>query len=284
VFNDKHLSYRWDWAKAMYDDSRRLKFPLMAGSSVPLAQRRPPLELPEGARIRRAVSLHGGGVESYDFHGLEVLQSMVESRRGGETGVASVRFLAGDDLWKAADEGLWSPELARAAMAAEYGPDTPPLREFLAQKAPRGKPHGILVDYVDGTKGAALKLIDGGTRWQFACEVEGEPGPKATTFYVGPWDNRNLFKALSHAIQACFRERREVYPVERTLLTTGVLAAAMDSRADGNKALPTPHLARIAYKAADVRPLREMGKSWTIVTEQAPEPKGLDPTGRDRSR
>src|SRR5262249_23275692 len=46
VFNDKHLSYRWDWASAMYDTSRRLHFPLMSGSSVPLAQRRPPLELP----------------------------------------------------------------------------------------------------------------------------------------------------------------------------------------------------------------------------------------------
>src|SRR4051794_9991017 len=35
VFNDKHLSYRWDWAKQMYDDAQRLKIPFMAGSSVP---------------------------------------------------------------------------------------------------------------------------------------------------------------------------------------------------------------------------------------------------------
>ena len=86
VFNDKHLSYRWDLARAMYDESRRLAFPFMAGSSVPLAQRRPSLELPPGAPIRSAVSIHGGNIEGYDFHGLEVLQSMVESRRGGETG------------------------------------------------------------------------------------------------------------------------------------------------------------------------------------------------------
>ena len=82
VFSDKHLSYRWDWAKEMYDTAREMKCPLMAGSSVPLAQRRPPLELPKGAKITEAVSIHGGGVESYDFHGLEVLQSMIEARHG----------------------------------------------------------------------------------------------------------------------------------------------------------------------------------------------------------
>jgi hypothetical protein len=36
--------------------------------------------------------------------------------------------------------------------------------------------------------------------------------------------------------------------VERTLLTSGVLAAAMQSMADGHKRLPTPHLA-VRYQA-----------------------------------
>lgn len=93
IFCDKHLSYRWDWAKAMVDTAKQMQFPLMAGSSVPLAERRPPFELPADARIVEAVSIHGGGVESYDFHALEVLESLVEGRRGGETGAKQVQFL-----------------------------------------------------------------------------------------------------------------------------------------------------------------------------------------------
>ncbi|HEU5118978.1 MAG TPA: hypothetical protein VFT74_20475, partial [Isosphaeraceae bacterium] len=96
VFNDKHLSYRWDWAREMYDTAEQMKIPLMAGSSVPLAERRPTLEIPAGSKIVEAVSIHGGPVESYDFHGLEVLQSMLEARKGGETGVSEVQFLEGD--------------------------------------------------------------------------------------------------------------------------------------------------------------------------------------------
>ncbi|MEE3284444.1 MAG: hypothetical protein VX311_07660, partial [Planctomycetota bacterium] len=105
VFNDKHLSYRWDWALEMYQTARKHKIPFMAGSSVPLATRRPNLELPPGQVIDEAISIHGGPLESYDFHGLELLQSMIESRRGGETGVASVEFLSGEEVWKAAKQG-----------------------------------------------------------------------------------------------------------------------------------------------------------------------------------
>src|SRR6266702_1632173 len=108
----------------------------MAGSAVPLAQRRPPLELPVRARSSEAVSIHGGGLESYDFHGLEVLQAMIEARPGGETGVARVQFLQGDALWKAADEGLWSPQLAIIALDAEPNSGRLPAKELIRPPKP----------------------------------------------------------------------------------------------------------------------------------------------------
>ena len=281
VFSDKHLSYRWDWAKEMYDTSRELKFPFMAGSSVPLAQRRPPLELPARAKITEAVSIHGGGVESYDFHGLEVLQSMIEARRGGETGVTRVQFLQGDALWKAARDGLWSPQLAQAALDAEPNSGRPPAKELIRPPKPgdAGAPfvsHGILLHYRDGLRAIVLAAsTGGGTHWHFACRLAGETNPRATSFYVGPWQNRNLFKALSHAIQTHFRERRAPYPVERTLLVTGILDAEMDSRFQGGKPMDTPEL-NLTYAPRDYRKMRELGASWRIITEDIPEPKGIE--------
>ena len=37
LFNDKHFSYSWSDAEWMYGQSKELGFPLMAGSSVPVA-------------------------------------------------------------------------------------------------------------------------------------------------------------------------------------------------------------------------------------------------------
>jgi hypothetical protein len=238
--------------------------------------------LPSGAKIASAVSVHGGGVESYDFHALEVLQSQLEGRAGGETGVAEVQFLEEGPLWKAADDGLWSSELGAAAMAAEVGADHP-LTKLVASRG-KTRPneaapvHGILLHYRDGLRALALKVGESSTRWNFACRLEGETKPRATAYYVGPWQNRNLFRALSHAIQTHFRERKSPYPVERTLLTSGALDAAMDSRVGGGKPIDTPQLA-IPYAAQDFRAMREMGASWKIITEDMPEPMGISPIG-----
>jgi hypothetical protein len=272
LFNDKHLSYRWDWAKEMVDTARELGIPFMAGSSVPLAQRIPPLEMPAGAAVAEAVSIHGGGIESYDFHALEVLQSLVEFRQGGETGISSVEFLAGDALWKAAREGRWSPPLAEKAMEMELGKKPSSLKEIAEKGA---ETHGVLLTYKDGLRAAVIKVGSSSTRWNFACTLRGDPKPYATRFYVGPWQNRNLFKALSHAIQHFFRTGKAPYPVERTLLVSGVLDASMHSRARAGEMIRTPHL-EFGYPARDFLAFREMGASWKIVTENTPEPKGID--------
>ena len=52
VFNDKHLSWNWDWAKEMVDTSHAMGFPLMAGSSLPVTWRLPAVDLPWGPRSR----------------------------------------------------------------------------------------------------------------------------------------------------------------------------------------------------------------------------------------
>jgi hypothetical protein len=246
VFNDKHLSYRWDWAKEMYDTAKKLGIEM---------------------------AIHGGGLESYDFHGLEVLQSMVENRRGGESGVSRVQMLEGPALWKAADAGRWSPAVAEAALAAEPGIAGKTLKEL-------GGPQlrGILVDYKDGFRGTVLQVGSGSTRWDFACRFAAETEPRATHFYTGPWGNRNLFMALSHAIQKLFLEQRAPYPLERTLLTTGILEAAMRSHHQGDIALATPHL-EFPYQPRDFRATREMGATWERITTETPEPKEIAPGG-----
>ena len=278
VYSDKHLSHSWAEAKEMVDASRRMGFGLMAGSSVPLAQRIPPVELTRGAKIDEAVSIHGGPLERYGFHGLEVLESMIEARAGGETGISEVRYVEGEALWQTARQGLWSAELARVAMAAELGQGLPPLEELLAQRFREAKPHVFLLRYRDGTRAAVLKIGNSSIRWNFACRVAGEAEPVATGFHVGPWHNRNLFKALAHAIGAHFRNNESPYPVERTLLATGALEAVIDSHVGGGKIVKTPHL-QWAYAPRDFKAYRETGATWKIITDDTPQPKGIEPVG-----
>lgn len=272
VFNDKHLSYRWDWAKEMYDTAQTKGIPLMAGSSVPLAQRIPDVALSAGADVVEAVSIHGGPLESYDFHGLEVLQSNIEFRRGGETGIKRVRVLEHDELLAAAERGEWSLELGAAAMRAEFGDD---FRGFDTTDQTKLR-HGLLLDYVDGLRGAVLAVGGSGVRWNFACRLRGEPQPVAFRYEPGPWGNRNLFRALSHAIQELFLAGKAPYPVERTLLVTGVVAAAMESNHQQGSAIDTPHL-EFAYDPIDFTGMRERGASWEVLTEQTPKPPKFEP-------
>lgn len=288
LFNDKHYSWSWDEAREMFETARTNKMPLLGGSSVPLAQRKPPLELPPGAEIEEAVSIHGGGLESYDFHGLEVLQSMVESRRGGETGVASVELLSGDSFKAAQREGRWSQRLVDAAMAAESNLNEPRQgrprigvfstgadRRTTDTPRPSGD-HAIVVRYVDGLRATVLRLGSSSDRWNFACRLRGDATPRATAIFNSPWGNRGLFKALSHAIQHLFVAKSEPYPADRTLLTTGALDAAMRSHKRGGQLIETPNL-HIRYKPTDGTAFRETGATWKILTADVPQPAGFEP-------
>lgn len=273
VFNDKHLSHLWSEGKALYDSARQLGIPLMAGSSVPLAQRRPALELPADCEFDTALVIHGGPIEAYGFHAFELLLSMVESRKGGEAGIASIEFLDEAALKKAAQEGRWSFELAEAAMQAELGHKSSPFTPIKGENLVGT--NGALITHRDGLKTMILRTASyDSTRWNFACRLKGESNIRATHFYVGPWQNRNLFKALSHAIQVHFVNGKAPYPVERTLMVSGMLDALMKSKHAGH-AIRTPKL-DFHYATRDFSKMRERGASWKIVTDQTPQPSGID--------
>ena len=97
--------------------SEELKFPLMAGSSLPVTWRRPELEARLDTPFEESLVACYGPIEVYGFHGLEALQGMMERRKGGETGVKAVTCLTGKDVWKAGDAGRWSWDLLDAALS-----------------------------------------------------------------------------------------------------------------------------------------------------------------------
>src|SRR5262249_52532815 len=132
VFNDKHLSWNWDWARQMVDTAAEIKFPLAAGSSVPLTWRIPSVEMPLGADVEEVMCLANGLPDSYDFHAMETIQAFVERRRGGETGVRRLHAMRGDDVWKAMDAGSWEsggwdPALLEACLCRSH--ELTPARE-----------------------------------------------------------------------------------------------------------------------------------------------------------
>ena len=240
VFNDKHLSYSWADAKWMYTQSRELGFPMMAGSSVPTTWRRPPLELRVGAPLEGALALGYAGVESYGFHTLECLQVFTERRRGGETGVRRVQCLEAAAAWEAARRGRWSRDLLDAALAPVPGK---------RGKLPEADPEAVvfLIDYVDGLKAACYLSRGHAAEFAFAARVQGLGRSVGTWFYL-PKPQRDHFSFLSNHIEKMFLTGKPSYRVERTLLTTGMLAALIDSRSAGGSWIETPELATIRYE------------------------------------
>jgi hypothetical protein len=253
VFNDKHLSWNWEWAKEMYDTSHELKFPLMAGSSLPVTWRTPSVEMPLGARISEALSVCYGGVDSYDFHGLETIQCMVERRRGGEVGVNWIQAYRGDKFWDALREGVWPRALMEAALCRSHTltPARPGFNDIFPTDADMKRivrdPVAYRYEHADGLK-CTMLLMNGLVKdFNFAAYVNGSRDPWSTQMYLPMPDGRTtlatFFSPLCNNMEKMFLTGKATYPVERTLLTTGLTAAGVESLFRGQARYETPHLA-----------------------------------------
>jgi len=250
-FNDKHLSYRWDDARAMVETARQRKFPLLAGSSLPLTWRLPVLELPRDCEIEEALTIGYGPLEDYGFHALEAHECMLERRRGGEAGVKAVEVALGKQIRETGKAGRWSSELFAAALRVFPGDRDATAWDPLTVEFenPRHQPAAYLLDHCDGLKSAVIMAAGLSGGFSFACRLRGETTPRACWFKLQDWSVFGHFSYLLEAFEATIRQGKSAYPVERTLLTTGILDRCMQGLAAGGSRQETPELA-IAYQAA----------------------------------
>jgi hypothetical protein len=253
VFNDKHLSWKFAWAKEMVDTSKAMKFGFCAGSSLPVTWRMPAVDMPWEAEIEETMCVAMGGLDSYDFHALETMQCMAERRRGGETGVVALQALRGDAVWKAFEAGSWqaggwdgklfdaclarTQTLAQPKTFSDRYPTPAQMREFVRD------PVAYRFEYADGLK-ATMFLLNGLVEdFTFAARLKGQAEPLSTLFYLPPNPNVVYSAELMSKAEATFMTGKAPYPVERTLLTGGLVEAGMQSLAGGQKRIETPHLA-----------------------------------------
>jgi hypothetical protein len=198
-----------------------------------------------------------GGLDSYDFHALEVIQCMAERRAGGETGVKWVEALQGDDFWKAMDakgwkNGGWSAKLFHACLSRSQTlvqpetfshrfPTKLQMREWVKT------PYAYRFEYNDGTRATMLLMNGLVGDFTFAAKLAGKKDPLSTLFYLPPNPNVVYSAALMSKAEETFVTGKAPYPVERTLLTGGLVEAGLQSMTKG-KRLQTPYL-NVKYQA-----------------------------------
>jgi hypothetical protein len=223
LLNDKYLAYDWADAKSMFDQVRERRIPFACGSTVPLAWQRPPLALPASARFRELLAVSYSDLEEHAYHAIEALQSVAERR--GETGIARVRYVEGEAVWKI------SPDLLDAALARRVNP--PP--EDKGQKA-----EAFQFEYRDGVRGSVLNL-NSKTRDYLVAARTSDGRTRATCFYISLYAHTH-WGFMVQAFENLVLTRKPHTPPERTLLANGILLAGLESRRQGGTWIETPEL------------------------------------------
>jgi hypothetical protein len=255
VFNDKHLSTDWSQCVEMVDDSKRLQFPFMAGSSLPVTRRMPTIDMPLDTPLTESVCAGYGGMDSYDFHGLETAQCMSERRKGGETGIKSVQALRGKKMWDLVAARETTQRLLVAALIRSH--NLPEENGYLTDAvsfewARKVFPDGwaYFVEHRDGLRTTLFMLpirdfnyagLNAETGEIISCQMYlPMPGHGSTT--------ADFFNPLIHHIEHMVVGNAAPYPIERTLLTSGMTLAGVESFHRGEQLVETPEMA-VRYKA-----------------------------------
>lgn len=259
VFNDKHLSTNWNECVAMVAASKRLAFPFLAGSSLPVTRRIPALEIPLNRPLSESVCVGYGGIDAYDIHAIETAQCMSERREGGEVGVKSVQAVRGIKVWQMLAERATTQRLFFAALARSFTcrgsasyPTVPPDLAWLRENSRDAIAY--FFEHLDGFQ-TSLFLLNGiVSDFNYAglardsgeilsCQMYLPMPPTYTTL-------ADFFNPLINHVEQMIVNNAAPYPIERTLLTSGMTLNAVESLYRGGTLLPTPEL-KVIYSAPE---------------------------------
>ena len=228
VFIDKMLAANWQDSQTIVTEAVRRGIPLMAGSVLPFT----PLDRP----VRRgkpevAVVMAAGPYWALAFHAAELLQGYLERRGPRETGVASVREV-GRGYATMPDRDRWGGRVFDALLASAR------------TRRGRGGEEGqvLLIQYADGTRAVLALAPRAFDEAEFLLGAQFADGTISTGGLVLPHEPFDHFGYLVHALAELYTTGRSPVPVERTLLTTGIVLAGLEARARGG-AVTWPSLA-----------------------------------------
>ena len=251
VFNDKHLSTVWSECVEMVEDSKRLGFPFLAGSSLPVTWRMPSIDMPIDTPLKESVCVCYGRPDSYDFHGLETAQCMSERRKGGEVGISRVAALRGENLWQTLRMEKYKDtrRLIAAALTRSHnlpvdtGYPTAPVTVEWAEKAMTDS-IGYLIEHRDGFK--TTMLMSPIRDFNYAgLRADNDEIVSCQMYLPMPThgsSTADFFNPLARHIETLVIENQSPYPVQRTLLTSGMVIAGVDSLFQESKVIETPEM------------------------------------------
>jgi len=251
VFNDKHLSTVWSECVEMVEDSKRLGFPFLAGSSLPVTWRMPSIDMPIDTPLKESVCVCYGRPDSYDFHGLETAQCMSERRKGGEVGISRVAALRGENLWQTLRMEKYKDtrRLIAAALTRSHnlpvdtGYPTAPVTVEWAEKALTDS-IGYLIEHRDGFK--TTMLMSPIRDFNYAgLRADNDEIVSCQMYLPMPThgsSTADFFNPLARHIETLVIENQSPYPVQRTLLTSGMVIAGVDSLFQESKVIETPEM------------------------------------------
>jgi len=256
VFNDKHLSITWKECAEMVADSKRLGFPFFAGSSLPVTRRLPSIDMPHNVPLSESVCVAYGGADVYDIHALEAAQCMSERRQGGEVGINSVHAMSGARLWKYLEnpDRKKTRQLMVAALTRSH--NLPVEGGYYTDKisfdwARKTFPDALayFIEHRDGFRTSMFLVgiqdfnyagMRSDTGEVISCQMYlPMPGHGSTT--------ADFFHPLTRHIENTVITGKTPYPIERTLLTSGMTLAGVESLFRKEKLIKTPEM-EVQYK------------------------------------